>query len=87
MKSKEIPVISPNGEEGVIESLTISELDYLMVKVRYNGKWINYSVGKIDEVLNLNGIKFKNINWDTISDKDIIENIIFPVNKFYIKNI
>lgn len=60
MKSKEISVIAPNGEEGVIESLTISELDYLMVKVRYNGKWINYTVGKINEVLDLKGVKFKN---------------------------
>jgi len=59
MKNKEIPVIAPNGEEGVIESLTISELNYLMVKVRYQGKWINYSVGKIEEVLNLKDVKFK----------------------------
>lgn len=60
MINKEIPVILPNGEEGVIESLTISELDYLMIKVRYEGRWVNYSIGKINEVLDLKEIKFKN---------------------------
>lgn len=60
MKSKEVPVITSEGEEGVIESLTISELDYLMIKVRYKDRWINYSVGKINEVFNLKDIEIKN---------------------------
>lgn len=59
MKSKEIPVLTPSGE-GVIESLTISELNQLMIKVRYEDKWINYSVGKVDELLDLVNIKIRN---------------------------
>jgi len=60
MKNKEISVETPSGE-GVIESLGVSDLNYLMVRVRYPGKqWINYNVGKVDELLDLINIKIKN---------------------------
>ncbi len=59
MTHKEIPVITPNGE-GVIESITISELKQLMVRIRYEDTWVNYPIGNIEESLNLKEIKFKN---------------------------
>lgn len=59
MTHKEIPVITPNGE-GVIETITISELKQLMVRIRYEDMWVNYPIGSIEEALNLKEIKFKN---------------------------
>jgi hypothetical protein len=59
MTHKEIPVITPNGE-GVIETITISELKQLMVRIRYEDTWVNYSIGNVEEALNLKEIKFKN---------------------------
>lgn len=59
MTHKEIPVITPSGE-GVIESITISELKQLMVRIRYEDMWVNYQIGNIEEALNLKKIKFKN---------------------------
>jgi hypothetical protein len=59
MTHKEIPVITPNGE-GVIETITISELKQLMVRIRYEDTWVNYSIGDVEEALNLKEIKFKN---------------------------
>jgi hypothetical protein len=59
MRHNEIPVITPNGE-GVIESITITEFKQLMVRIRYEDRWINYSIGDIEESLNLKEIKFKN---------------------------
>jgi len=59
MVNKEIPVITSSGEEGVIESLTISELDFIVVKVRYEDKWVNYTVGKINEFFNVKDVKIK----------------------------
>ena len=56
MTHKEIPVITPNGE-GVIESITISELKQLMVRIRYEDEWVNYSIGNIEETLNSKEIK------------------------------
>ena len=61
MTKNEIPVVTPYGE-GVIESLTISELNYLMVRVRYNDRWVNYTVDKLEEILNLVNIQFKSEN-------------------------
>lgn len=58
MTHKEIPVLTPNGE-GVIESITITELKQLMVRIRYEDMWVNYSIGNIEETLNLKEIKFK----------------------------
>ena len=59
MTQKEIPVLTPNGE-GIIESITISELKQLMVRIRYEEMWINYPIGNIEEALNMKEIKFKN---------------------------
>jgi len=59
MRHNEIPVITPEGE-GVIESITITEFKKLMVRIRYEDVWINYSIGDIEEALNLKEIKFKN---------------------------
>ena len=59
MTNNEIPVITPNGE-GVIESLTISELNYLMIRVRYDDRWINYTVNKLEDILNPVNITLKN---------------------------
>lgn len=58
MTHKEIPVLTPNGE-GVIESITITELKQLMVRIRYEDMWVNYPIGNIEEALNLKEIKFK----------------------------
>lgn len=65
MTKNEIPVVTPYGE-GVIESLTISELNYLMVRVRYNDRWVNYTVDKLEEILNLVNIQFKSENTKTL---------------------
>jgi hypothetical protein len=59
MTKNEIPVVTPNGE-GVIESLTISELNYLMIRVRYDDRWINYTVNKLEDILNPVNITLKN---------------------------
>ena len=59
MRHNEIPVITPEGE-GVIESITITEFKKLMVRIRYEDRWVNYSIGDIEESLNLKEIKFKN---------------------------
>jgi hypothetical protein len=66
MTKNEIPVVTPYGE-GVIESLTISELNYLMVRVRYNDRWVNYTVDKLEEILNLVNIQFKSENIKTLT--------------------
>lgn len=58
MTHNEIPVVTPNGE-GVIESITITELKQLMVRIRYEDMWVNYPIGNIEEALNLKEIKFK----------------------------
>ncbi len=58
----------------------------IITKNIINDKMQKHSID-VSDLRNKLKIKFKNINWDTISDKDIIENIVFPVNKFYIKNI
>lgn len=58
MIQHEISVITPNGE-GIIESITISELKQLMVRVRYEDIWVNYPVGNIEEFLSLKEITFK----------------------------
>ena len=58
----------------------------IITKNIINDKIQKHSID-VSDLRNKLKIKFKNINWDTISDKDIIENIVFPVNKFYIKNI
>lgn len=66
MTKNEIPVVTPNGE-GVIESLTISELNYLMIRVRYNDRWVNYTVDKLEEILSSTGIKLKNETYQTVN--------------------
>lgn len=66
MTKTEIPVMTPNGE-GVIESLTISELNYLMVRVRYDDRWVNYTVDKLEEILDLVNIKFKNEKYQNVN--------------------
>ena len=58
--SKEIPVKTPDGD-GVIESITITELKKLMVKIRYEDRWINYSIGDVEPLLEKKDIKLKKV--------------------------
>ena len=60
MKNKEIPVTTPEGD-GVIEAVIISELQHLIIRIRYEDGWMNYSVGDIETVLESKNIKVKEI--------------------------
>ena len=59
--NKEIPVKTPYGD-GVIESVTISELKKLMVKIRYEDRWVNYSIGEVEPLLEKKDIKLKKMD-------------------------
>lgn len=59
--SKEIPVKTPDGD-GVIESITITELKKLMVKIRYKDKWVNYTIGEVEPLLEKKDIKLKKVD-------------------------
>jgi hypothetical protein len=59
--NKEIPVKTPDGD-GVIESVTISELKKLMVKIRYEDRWVNYSIGEVEPLLEKKDIKLKKVD-------------------------
>ena len=63
----EIPVETPNGV-GTIEKITISDLNYLMIRVKYEDGWLNYPICDMTELLKKKKIKLKN---EKIFDKGI----------------
>lgn len=64
----EIPVETPQGV-GVIEKITISDLNYLMVRVRHRDSWVNYPICDMSKLLENKDIK--------INQKLEIESISF----------
>ena len=57
----EIPVETPQGV-GTIEKITISDLNYLMIRVRYGDEWVNYPICDISELLKNKKIKIIETN-------------------------
>jgi hypothetical protein len=42
--------IKTSNGKGVIEKIYFSELNYLMVKIKFEEKWINYRIESLPEV-------------------------------------
>ena len=51
-----IPVETPDGT-GIIEKLTISDLNYLMIRVKYEDGWVNHPICDISDLLKIKKIK------------------------------
>lgn len=53
-----IEVESESGT-GIIESISISELGYVMVKVFNGDHWVSHKIGEIKQLLEANNLKIR----------------------------